>query len=91
MNGIDLEDPNIQKLIDRLVDSRFNDIDKDNSGSIEFREFLTNIKEYMKSLSIEISDSTIENHMNSFDTNNDGKLTKEEFKSYFIKTLKGEL
>lgn len=57
----------------------FDGIDKDKSGSLDFAE----VVELAKTLGHTVDKATLENMFKSIDTNNDGKLSFEEFLAWY--------
>jgi len=75
------------EMIDIIVEEEFKKIDTDKSRFIDFNEYRASIKNSFKLLGIEMSDSAIEAHMKIIDSNNDKKITKEEYRNYFISSI----
>lgn len=80
-----------ESLIDALVNGEFMKYDVDNSGYIDKSEFINIIKPSMAKLNVELSDETLANYMKKFDTDKDDKISKNEYKKYFIGLLTGEI
>ena len=61
----------------------------DNNGSIDAAEFEKHMKEVYENIGLTIPvEDEIKKYMEELDTNKDGKLDKDEFKSYVINMLK---
>ena len=75
-----------------LVDEGFNEVDVDNSGSVdksELAQAMKGLKDALAAEGVELPDITqeaIEQAMTGFDASGDGKLQKSEF-SEFVKAV----
>ena len=61
----------------------FDVFDKDNSGSISRSE----LKDLMKSLGQKLTESEVDQIMNTVDENNDGEISFEEFKKMMVSVI----
>lgn len=71
------------ELLDNIVNEEFARLDTDNSGFIDFKEYAESVRNRMKALEIEVDDEAILAQMKTFDANNDSKISKDEYRTYF--------
>ena len=72
-----------------MVDFYFSTTDTDNSGFIEKKEINKFLSKFAKDRSIDPpSDKEIEETLQKFDTNKDGKLSKKEFEFLVKKCIR---
>ena len=81
-----LNDP---EKLQETVDYVFGEADIDSNGTIDASEFAKHMKGVYENIGLSSpSDDDIQKYMGELDTNKDGKLDKDEFKTYVVNMLK---
>ena len=85
-----MENAELDKKADAMVEFIFAKFDADNSGSIDKEEakpiFIDQLKK-TGATKLNVDDAILEEYFNKADTNNDGVISKEEAKAFIMKYM----